>query len=196
MFAFLRGIHLVLAGAVFLLIPACKQEAMSEATADISNQSRKLERSVDAAVPQTENNESITLEQKRIAREQDQLLEQALNSDQQQQRGDLAKDVKLSASYAQCVKNADAVMPVLMDCNHQEYAYQDARLNKVYARLLKSLPAEKTASLKQEERDWIKWRDTLCQSKGALGGGQAEELEDSSCELNATSKRAEELEKR
>ncbi|CAP51039.1 lysozyme inhibitor LprI family protein [Xanthomonas campestris] len=196
MLAFLRGMHLFFAGAIFLLLPACGKEAVSEAAADLSNHSRKLEQSVGASMPQTGGSASITDEQRRIAREQDQLLEQALNSDQQQQRGDLAKDVKLRASYAQCVKNADAVMPALMDCNHQEYAYQDARLNKAYVRLLKSVPAEKKASLKQEERDWIKWRDTLCQSNGALGGGQAEELEDSSCELNATSKRAEELEKR
>lgn len=92
---------------------------MSEVAEDIPNHSRKLERNVDAFV----NHEGIIDEQKRIAREQDELLEQALNSDQQRQRGDLAKDIKLRSSYVQCVKNAGAVVPALMECNSQEYAY-------------------------------------------------------------------------
>ncbi|QJD70050.1 DUF1311 domain-containing protein [Xanthomonas campestris pv. badrii] len=169
---------------------------MSEVAEEISSPPQKLEQNLDASANNAQGADSTTDEQKRIAREQDQLLEQVLNSDQQKQRGDLAKNIKLRSSYIQCVKRADAVMPALIDCNGQEYAYQDARLNAAYKRLLKNWPAEKKDGLKQEERDWIKWRYTLCKSNGALGGGQAEELEDSSCELNATAQRAEELEER
>ncbi|SMQ94993.1 lysozyme inhibitor LprI family protein [Xanthomonas fragariae] len=143
-----------------------------------------------------EKNSAVEAEQRRIVREQDKLLEKALNGETQQQRGELAKSVQLRFSYRQCVKNSDAVMPVLMNCNNEEYEYQDARLNKVYHRLLSKLPADEKVALKQEERDWIKQRDALCQSNGSLGGGQAEELEDRSCELNATAKRADELESR
>ncbi|AGH78091.1 lysozyme inhibitor LprI family protein [Xanthomonas citri pv. citri] len=192
---FFRRVNLVFAGAVFLFFAACKQESMSEVADDISKHSRNLEQNVDS-VSHAQGAESITDKQERIARQQDELLEQALNSDQQRQRGDLAKDIKLRSSYVQCVKNAGAVVPALMECNSQEYAYQDARLNAAYKRLLNRWPAEKKDRLKQEERDWIKWRDTLCKSNGALGGGQAEELEDTSCNLNATAQRAEELEKR
>ncbi|MEA9482700.1 lysozyme inhibitor LprI family protein [Xanthomonas campestris] len=190
--------HLALSVAGLLLLGGCKKEVSLEKTAisNVPNQTQDLDANTTKAVSKAESPEEIKREQKRIAREQDQLLENALNGETQQQRGELAKSAQLRASYVQCVNNSDAVHPALMECNGKEYEYQDARLNKVYRRLLDKLPADEKLALKQEERDWIKRRDALCQSNGALGGGQAEELEDSSCELNATAKRAEELEKR
>ncbi|WP_416204192.1 lysozyme inhibitor LprI family protein [Xanthomonas euvesicatoria] len=134
--------------------------------------------------------------QKALADEQNKLLENALDSDTQNKRGWLAKSVQLRSSYAQCIEKSESVHPAMMSCNSEEYQYQDARLNKAYQRLMAKLTVQEKAALKQEERNWIKERDILCQSNGVLGGGQAEELEDSSCMLNATAKRADELEKR
>ncbi|MBB4131887.1 lysozyme inhibitor LprI family protein [Xanthomonas sp. 3075] len=196
MFNFLKIMYFLTAGVIFILLCACKQEVVPEAVAGLPSQPQNSKLGVTKGVSQTGNSEEITRDQQRVAREQDELLEKALNNDAQQQRGELAKAVKLRSSYAQCVKDSDAVMPALMDCNNEEYEYQDARLNRAYSRLLDNLSAGDKAALKQEERDWIKKRDALCQSGGSLGGGQAEELEDSSCELNATAKRAEELENR
>ncbi|XHH28517.1 lysozyme inhibitor LprI family protein [Xanthomonas euroxanthea] len=104
--------------------------------------------------------------------------------------------MQLRPSYDKCVRQSNAVHPVMMGCNNSEYEYQNARLNKVYRALMLKMAKDEKSELKQEERDWIKRRDDLCRSNGALGGGQAEALEDSSCMLNATAARADELEKR
>ncbi|MCL1501506.1 lysozyme inhibitor LprI family protein [Xanthomonas nasturtii] len=174
-----------------LLLCSCKQEANSRTVADTSKQQHVLE----AGNSQVENSENKA-KQKLIAQEQDQLLDSALDSGIQEKRGDLAKKAQLRPFYTKCIKESNAVHPVMMDCNKSEYEYQDARLNKVYQALMRELAKDEKVELKQEERDWITQRDALCRSNGALGGGQAEELEDSSCMLNATAARAGELEKR
>ncbi|WP_081422256.1 lysozyme inhibitor LprI family protein [Xanthomonas cannabis] len=166
------------------------KEADSRAVADTSKQHVLEKRS--SQVDSYENKS----EQKRIAREQDRLLESALDGDVQKERGSLAKKAQLRHSYAKCIKQSNATHPAMMDCNEGEYEYQNARLNKAYQALMRKLAADEKTELKQEERDWIKQRDALCRSNGALGGGQAEELEDSSCMLNAAAARADELEKR
>ncbi|WP_372372391.1 lysozyme inhibitor LprI family protein [Xanthomonas sp. NCPPB 1638] len=140
--------------------------------------------------------DEIEIKRDQVAREQDRLLDQVLDGEIQRKREEIAKSVQLRPTYGRCIKESNAIHPAIMACNESEYEYHDARLNKAYRNLMGRLAVGEKAALKQEERDWIKQRDALCQSNGALGGGQAEELEDSSCMLNATAKRADDLEKR
>ncbi|WDM77080.1 lysozyme inhibitor LprI family protein [Xanthomonas sp. NCPPB 1638] len=180
----------VLAALFVFLLCSCRQEYPPRIAADAFAQQHSFE-----SEPKARDSEA-TAEEKRIARKQDQLLENVLDGSVKEKRGDLAKEVSLRRSYVQCVKESNAIHPAMMGCNESEYEYQDARLNKAYRNLMDKLAVGERAALKQEERDWINQRDALCQSNGALGGGQAEELEDSSCMLNATAKRADDLEKR
>lgn len=176
--------------SIFLLC-SCGQESALEAGVNPA-----VQQQISSNGTSREDVSEVKRKQKALADEQDKLLENALDSDTQNKRGELAKSVQLRPSYAQCIEKSEAVHPAMMSCNSEEYQYQDARLNKAYQRLMARLTVHDKAALKQEERDWIKERDILCQSNGVLGGGQAEELEDSSCMLNATAKRADELEKR
>lgn len=185
-----RGILKLFYSSIFLLC-SCGQESALEAGVNPAMQQQTSPNGTSR-----EDVSELKRKQKALADEQNKLLENALDSDTQNKRGWLAKSVQLRSSYAQCIEKSESVHPAMMSCNSEEYQYQDARLNKAYQRLMAKLTVQEKAALKQEERNWIKERDILCQSNGVLGGGQAEELEDSSCMLNATAKRADELEKR
>ncbi|MFC3656833.1 lysozyme inhibitor LprI family protein [Xanthomonas hyacinthi] len=137
---------------------------------------------------------SSAQKQAQAAHENDQLLEKALDEPAQQKRADLASQVRLRSSYKDCVKNSAGVTPALLDCNAEEYRYQDARLNKLYNERMLDLAKSQQSGLREKQRKWIKSRDKLCNLGGSLGGGQAEALERSSCHLNVTVKRGDELE--
>ncbi|MGX2086036.1 lysozyme inhibitor LprI family protein [Xanthomonas euvesicatoria] len=185
-----RGILKLFYSSIFLLC-SCGQESALEAGVNPA-----MQQQISPNGTSREDVSELKREQKALADEQDKLLENALDSDTQNKRGELAKSVQLRSSYGQCIEKSEAVHPAMMSCNSEEYQYQDTRLNKAYQRLMAKLTVQDKAALKQEERNWIKERGILCQSNGVLGGGQAEELEDSSCMLNATAKRADELENR
>ncbi|MEA9915171.1 lysozyme inhibitor LprI family protein [Xanthomonas campestris pv. raphani] len=185
-----RGVLKFFWSSIFLLC-SCGQESALE-----SGINPAMQQKISSSEIGREDAGELKRKQKALAEKQDKLLEDALNGDAQNKRGELAKSVQLRPSYAQCIEKSEGVHPAMISCNSEEHQYQDARLNKVYLRLLAKLAVQDKAALKQEERDWIEERDVLCQSNGVLGGGQAEELEDSSCMLNATAKRADELENR
>jgi uncharacterized protein YecT (DUF1311 family) len=58
----------------------------------------------------------------------------------------------------------------------QELEKADKELNKVYARIMASLPADSAddhprRSLIEAQRAWIKWRDAHCNLVGEISGG-------------------------
>jgi uncharacterized protein YecT (DUF1311 family) len=114
---------------------------------------------------------SSTLAKKPAAHENDQLLEKALDEPVQQKRADLALQARLRTSYENCVKNSADATPALLDCNAEEYRYQDARLNKLYRERLVGLDKPQQSGLREKQRKWIKFRDKLCDFDGSLGAG-------------------------
>ncbi|WP_372381830.1 lysozyme inhibitor LprI family protein [Xanthomonas sp. NCPPB 1068] len=136
------------------------------------------------------------LRQKQLAQQYNDELENALNGPHDTERADFGGPTKLRDSHVSCIKQSHGVTPNLLDCDSDEYEYQDSRLNRVYRAVMAQLDAAKKQELLSEERAWIVKRDQLCNLNGQLGGGQAEEIEESSCRLNATAKRADELERR
>ncbi|WAT16157.1 lysozyme inhibitor LprI family protein [Xanthomonas fragariae] len=131
---------------------------------------------------------------KQLAQQYDNELNRALNGPDDSERADFGSPTKLRESYGSCIKRSGGATPNILDCNEEEYEYQDTRLNHVYRVLLKRLSAQEKEDLRKKERDWIKKRTTFCNLNGELGGGQAEDIEESSCKLNATARRADELE--
>ncbi|PKV13571.1 lysozyme inhibitor LprI family protein [Xanthomonas prunicola] len=136
------------------------------------------------------------LRQKQLAQQYDAELENALNGPGDTERADFGGPTKLRDSHASCIKLSGGATPDLLDCDSDEYDYQNSRLNRVYRSVIAGLDAAKKQELLSEERAWIGKRDRLCNLNGQLGGGQAEDIEESSCRLNATARRADELEKR
>ncbi|WP_082925800.1 lysozyme inhibitor LprI family protein [Xanthomonas nasturtii] len=136
------------------------------------------------------------LKQKQLAQQYDDELENALKGPLDAERVNFGRPTKLRDSHALCVERSGGATPDLIDCDSEEYKYQDLRLNRVYRSVMAKLDVAKKQKLLNEERAWIVKRDQLCNLNGQLGGGQAEDIEESSCRLNATARRADELEKR
>ncbi len=98
-----------------------------------------------------------------------------------------AQERRLSAAYDACVKAADGVMPDLIQCTQEEHAQQDARLNQAYRMVMPHLSASRRTTLRTGQRAWIRERDRTCQRAWSdAGGGQASDLEQSSCLLRQT----------
>jgi uncharacterized protein YecT (DUF1311 family) len=97
--------------------------------------------------------------------------------------------IKLRSSYGKCLDDAAGVVPVSRDCMAVEYKYQDKRLNAVYKKLMSLGTKDEQATLRNEERRWIAYRDSTCNA-------QEPQLAPEGCEVEATADRATELEAR
>ena len=102
--------------------------------------------------------------------------------------------IKLRPSLDACMKKAQGTTPGIRDCLSSEHAYQDKRLNTVYKKLMGSLSPDKRTALRDEERQWIAFRDKFCAMDPEPGQGQ--ELEADECLVDQTADRATELEAR
>lgn len=99
----------------------------------------------------------------------------------------------LRASFKTCVDAAGGVDAAMQECIGEEYGYQDVRLNAAYGALRKSLPADRMASLRAEQRAWIVERDGSC-AWDAKTEGSAQRLQANYCQMETTAKRADALE--
>ena len=59
-----------------------------------------------------------------------------------------------------CIDRAGGVVPDTISCITAESERQDKRLNQAYRQLLGLLSNPQKQSLKQAQRDWIKYRDS------------------------------------
>jgi len=100
---------------------------------------------------------------------------------------------KLRASYYACLDASDGTTAKVVNCTGNEFAYQDARLNRIYLQLRSVLPTAEKIRLRDEERQWIVEGDAACKSTSD-GGGTADLLNAKSCALNRTVDRADSLE--
>ena len=95
-----------------------------------------------------------------------------------------------SAAYRTCMASGEAASGVtvaVMSCTGDELARQDATLNQLYRAAMARLPTGAGASLKAQERAWIKSRDAQChQQMEDAGGGTLSEVVYSKCELDQT----------
>jgi uncharacterized protein YecT (DUF1311 family) len=95
-------------------------------------------------------------------------------------------------------KNCDnAVTQFDLDqCAGQDYQAADAELNRVYTRLMSQYDEQNKASLRQSERDWIKYRDSTCTHETAESvGGTMHPMLVAGCLAEKTRARTAELRK-
>ena len=104
-----------------------------------------------------------------------------------------APEAALRASFKACVDAAGGVDAAMQACIGEEYGYQDTRLNAAYGALRKSLPADRMAALRTEQRAWIAERDGDC-AWDAKTEGSAQRLQANHCQMETTAKRADALE--
>jgi uncharacterized protein YecT (DUF1311 family) len=99
----------------------------------------------------------------------------------------------LRPSFATCIDAAKANDFEMQACIADEYAYHDDRLNAAYAKLRRALVADSMANLRNVQRTWLRDRDANC-AWDAENEGSAQRLQANYCLMEATAKRADELE--
>jgi len=92
-----------------------------------------------------------------------------------------------SPSYTECMDASDGITVNMLNCNAAEMAQQDARLNHFYNVVRLS------AQLLAAQRAWISFRDNDCGLLGMLTGGTMDALNGSSCFLEKTRARADDM---
>lgn len=100
----------------------------------------------------------------------------------------------LRPAFDTCMDASDGVTVKMNSCLANEFDYQDKRLNKAYQALRKSMSDKDRLVLRDEERAWIKTRDTTCAPDKE--GGTSALLVSGDCALTQTAERATELEGR
>lgn len=103
-------------------------------------------------------------------------------------------DKHLRPGFDTCMDASDGVTVKMNSCLAKEFDYQDKRLNKAYQALRKPMSDKDRLALRDEERAWIKARDTKCAPD--KDGGTAALLVSGDCALTQTAERATELEGR
>lgn len=106
----------------------------------------------------------------------------------------LAKEPQYSVTYDRCMDTSGGVTAEMLDCNAAELKRHDARLNAQYKAALAAHGETQQALLREAQRQWIKYRDANCGFYAQLTGGTMDRLNSSSCVLEATARRADELE--
>lgn len=102
-------------------------------------------------------------------------------------------DDDYSAAYRRCMAASGGVTASMLDCGSDEHAEQDRRLNDTYRALIATLSAERSAQLREAQRAWLRFRDENCAWYADAGGGTAASLAASSCMLEMTKSRADEI---
>jgi uncharacterized protein YecT (DUF1311 family) len=99
---------------------------------------------------------------------------------------------KLRPAYTDCLNKAAAVTAPTRECMNTELAYQNRRLNKAYKDLMDKLDASNKSKLLDDERTWIKYRDSICAD--VIYGIEQPELAGLGCSVEETAERATDLE--
>lgn len=99
----------------------------------------------------------------------------------------------LRASFAKCIDDSGAADAAMQQCIADEFGHHDERLNLAYAKLKQTLAANKMVELRGVQRNWLRDRDTKC-AWDAQTEGSAQRLQANYCLMEATAKRANELE--
>lgn len=107
--------------------------------------------------------------------------------------GTQAAEDDYSEAYSACMGESEGVTVSMLDCISSEFKQQDARLNKSYKAAIQALEPSQQAHLRDAQRLWIKFRDTDCSLLGSLTGGTIDGLNQASCFLDMTKKRADDL---
>jgi uncharacterized protein YecT (DUF1311 family) len=99
-----------------------------------------------------------------------------------------------SPAYGRCMATGDAgrgVTPAMQACIAAEYERQDRLLNAAYKAAMAARNPAAQKALRQEQRGWIKRRDSECLEN--LTGGTIDHVEIPLCHLSMTAVRAIEL---
>lgn len=102
--------------------------------------------------------------------------------------------IKIRPSYLRCLDASGGVTPSMKSCMSDEFEFQDKRLNSAYKQLMSSIDETHKTSLRAEERQWIRRKESTCRAPAEAG--QGDELVAYDCVVVQTATRASDLEGR
>ena len=102
-------------------------------------------------------------------------------------------DGLLTSNYETCKANAVSTFD-MHACIKSEFKLQDARLNAAYKALINDLNPARAKSLREVQRNWIKFRDADCNFYLDPEGGTFAPVRAGLCMVDLTAVRAKELE--
>lgn len=101
--------------------------------------------------------------------------------------------VKSSSSYDKCMDKAGNNLET-RECIYKETQGQEVKLTKAYKNAMKVLEPKKQTELRDVQRLWISFRKAKCAFYYGITGGTIESINSSSCFLDMTTERVEEIE--
>ena len=105
------------------------------------------------------------------------------------------KDVGLSRDYDACMEKSGGVTSKMLDCIEAETERQEARLNRIYKKIMAQLDGAAKKRLREAQQAWIKFRDANVDFYRDPNGGTAATVAGADRYLVMTAQRASELEK-
>lgn len=96
--------------------------------------------------------------------------------------------------YTDCISGGGPTTAAMLRCAHDEFIFQEKRLNDIYRTLMARLGIEEKPALRNAERAWIVDKERRC----ALpeDPGTTDQVTSADCVVRETAQRATELEKR
>jgi uncharacterized protein YecT (DUF1311 family) len=96
--------------------------------------------------------------------------------------------------YTDCISGGGPTTAAMLRCAHDEFIFQDKRLNDVYRTLMARLGVQDKSALRSAESAWIVDKERRC----ALleDPGTTDQVTSADCAVRETAQRATELEKR
>ena len=105
--------------------------------------------------------------------------------------GQASREPAYSRTFEDCMDKAAGATPEMRDCVGAEQKRWDGALNAVYRPLLASLPPDRQARLRAQQRAWLRLKDHQCRHAGdAEAGGSLQPVEIDLCTLDETLRRA------
>jgi uncharacterized protein YecT (DUF1311 family) len=107
---------------------------------------------------------------------------------------DDSAEIGLRPAYTNCVSGGEMTTSGMLNCAHDEFEFQDRRLNKAYKLVMSKLSASDKITLRNDERAWLDAKKERCAMP--MDGGTTDQVTSADCEVAETARRAVYLEKR
>jgi uncharacterized protein YecT (DUF1311 family) len=96
--------------------------------------------------------------------------------------------------YTDCISGGGPTTAAMLRCAHDEFIFQDKRLNDVYRTLMARLGVQDKSALRSAESAWIVDKERRCALP--VDPGTTDQVTSADCAVRETAQRATELEKR
>ena len=75
-------------------------------------------------------------------------------------------EAQFTQRFKSCMKDGDTIANEMIKCLKAEHYYQDRRLQQAYDSTMKRMPNDMKVPFRNNQRQWIKNRDTQCEKAG------------------------------